>query len=284
MEEFDVERSCPVCLWEGDSIKHLQKHMRYMHVDVKDFNLSPFDKFYRVPPEDSDIPCCEICNIFIGFEFVTEHQKNKNHLNNRTLHEESIASVHVNGHELDSSNPPETDAFYDPANSECSQHREDHAGGDDDLESYRDACDFYEEPSNTFTAEDWRFLSSFNPEGERNVGLPQQLSGVGALEAADFSGERSSSSEHIGSTYLSCVQVSTDPAFSMEDNTREILEKRATDWRNWNVVCVANTSVSDEVSVAVVSVYECVCVFVCVFACAFFAHHLNSSHFLSRES
>jgi hypothetical protein len=241
MGDFDEERSCPVCLWEGDSKLQLTKHLKYAHSDVYAYNLSEFVRGFRFFSGETSIPHCEICNIYLGFDFEVEHQSNKNHLKKL-----SQLQYPAQSDELDCNYMKETppEHFYDPANAidaACTDLPESSAEA---FELFQDACASSDVPANTVAAEHSSSGSSISLLP--GIAACPQLHGENA--AVEMSGDSSDYSEHIGETYLSCAQVSTRPSSTLERNTRELLERRSRDWRNWKTVRVVETSTTDEVS------------------------------------
>ena len=112
MVDFDEERSCPVCSWEGESKNQLTKHLRYAHSDVYAYNLSPFAKGYRFFSGETSVPRCEICNICLGVEFEVEHQRNKNHIKKKSLQEDSVQTDELDFHSTQARQP---DHFFEPS-------------------------------------------------------------------------------------------------------------------------------------------------------------------------
>jgi hypothetical protein len=214
--------------------------------------LSPFVKGYRSCSGETGIPRCQSCSIFLGVDFVVDHRKNKNHLIKLSLERESGESVgaYQNVMDVDSINATVLEASYDPAKDDGGNSPDDQESSEHHLELYEDACDFRETTENVYTYGDWTSGSSIDLAFE-NASYTHQRIVLGANEEALYSAEGSipTGHSHIGETYLSCVFVSTYPASSLERNSREILEQRGLDWRNWKTVRIAETSVSGEVSV-----------------------------------
>ena len=241
MVDFDEERSCPVCSWEGDSKNQLTKHLRYAHSDVYAYNLSPFAKGYRFFSGETSVPRCEICNIYLGFEFEVAHQRNKNHIKIQTMHEDSVQPDEL---EFNSTQATPPEHFYDPANAIEVARRDEPESSAEAFEWYEDASDFSDIPANACASDHSSSCSSISlPAGFAASPLQH-----GENAAVECSGGSSKYSEHIGETYLSCVQVSTNATSTLERNTRELLERRSCDWRNWKTVRVVDTSTTDEVS------------------------------------
>ena len=251
MEEFDSERCCPVCLWTGESRVKLVKHMRYMHADVYVHNLTPYDKGYRYLAEESGVPRCQVCRIFVGIEFESVHRGNTNHLNNlahqhQLLEKGSPDSVSFGASEMQNENE---EAYYDPERGGDSDGGAGALDGDESSVSYEDACDFLEDRQNSFTAEDWSSGSS-DPVARNDHDMPDLSVRLGVNASLDFLGQLQNlpyEKKHVGETYLSCVEVTVDGVSSLDLNTRDRLEQRAFDWREWRTVCVIDTSETPEV-------------------------------------
>ena len=279
MEEFDEDRCCKVCTWTGDSRKQLMKHTYYMHSEVFRCNLSPDEYGYRYLAEDSGVPRCELCSIFVGTEFAREHPRNAYHQHNLARHqylleeESGLLPPSNESNETDHVNDEEN--YFDPEGadsfgcSNASDSGEDGArsndledaeaydggaasdGGEDGVEAYEDACDFLEDRYNMFTCDDWRTGSSRqNLSGENAAAIQDSTSNLRASLPLDFLGQEQNlpyEKEHVGETFLSCVEVTVDGVSSLDLNTRANLEERAYDWRTWKTICVVDTSVSSEV-------------------------------------
>ena len=258
MEEFDAERCCLVCLWTGDSRLKVIRHMKYMHSDVFAYNLSPAEKGYQYLAEDSGVPRCEVCNIFVGTEFVSDHPKNANHLNNLAQLHPSFEEGSYNSVSNEIHNDNDEEAYFDPDGGGDLDRCAASEGGDDGVvESYEDACDFPEDRYNTFTTDDWSSRPSWNLDQGNAVDIPYTSARLSPSLPLDFSEQVQNlpyDKEHVGETFLSCVEVTVDGVSSLHLNTKVNLEERAYDWRKWKTVCVIDTSVTSEVCEK-----QCVC-------------------------
>ena len=74
---FDPARSCRICTYVGETAQQLDRHNRYRHSDVVFSNVCTFAGNYRAP--NADTPRCVTCGIFIGFNFIIEHDLNELH-------------------------------------------------------------------------------------------------------------------------------------------------------------------------------------------------------------
>ena len=207
--------------------------------------MSQFVRGCRFYSGETSVPHCEICNIYIGFEFEVDHLSNKNHLNKQALLEYSVQSDESDCNYMQEM-PPEQ--FYDPANAIDAARTDVPESSAEAFELFEDARAFSDVPAKTFAAEHSSSRSSISLL-PGNAACPQEH---GENAAVEISGDSSNYSEHIGETYLSCVQVSTRPTSTLERNTRELLERRSRDWRNWKTVRVVDTSTTDEVSACAV--------------------------------